>query len=81
MMASAWSAARSVLKRESRRCGVRSTVCASATLSPSVSFFSLRDADRTCPDVWYQFGLLRGDCAPKPAFATLRRPVAELSGA
>jgi hypothetical protein len=43
--------------------------------------FSLRDADSVCPDVWYQFGLLRSDYTPKPAFATMRRLIAELSGA
>jgi len=43
--------------------------------------FSLRDADSACPDFWYQFGLLDSSYAPKPAFATVRRLLAELSDA
>lgn len=41
-------------------------------------FFSLRDADSANPDLFYQFGLLRDDYTPKPAFETYRRLIAEL---
>jgi hypothetical protein len=43
--------------------------------------FALRDADsgrRGPGDFWYQFGLLRDDYSPKPAFEVYRRLVAEL---
>lgn len=43
--------------------------------------FALRDADssrRGPGDFWYQFGLLRDDYAPKPAFHVYRRLIAEL---
>jgi hypothetical protein len=42
-------------------------------------WFALRDADTAQPDVHHQFGLLRDDYEPKPAFETYRRLVAELS--
>jgi hypothetical protein len=41
-------------------------------------FFLLRDGDSTRPELGYQFGLLRHDYPPKPAFETYRRLIAEL---
>ena len=38
-------------------------------------FWDLRDADTAVADPWYQFGLLRSDYTPKPAFDTYRRLV------
>jgi len=43
-------------------------------------FFCLRDADTANPDPHYQFGILRDDYSPKPAFETYRRLIAELGG-
>lgn len=40
--------------------------------------FTLRDADSTKDDLFHQFGVLRSDYSPKPAFHTLRRLIAEL---
>jgi hypothetical protein len=40
--------------------------------------FSLRDADTANPEPNHQFGILRDDYSPKPAFETYRRLVAEL---
>ena len=40
--------------------------------------FGLRDADSSNPDPFHQFGLLRDDYTPKPAFHTYRRLIAEL---
>jgi len=40
--------------------------------------FSLRDADTANPDLNHQFGILRDDYSPKPAFDTYRRLIAEL---
>lgn len=40
--------------------------------------FSLRDADSANPGVMFQFGLLRSDYTPKPAFARFRSLIAEL---
>lgn len=40
-------------------------------------FFDLRDADSTVDDAWYQFGVLRSDYSPKPAFDTFRRLIRE----
>jgi hypothetical protein len=40
--------------------------------------FDLRDADSSRPNVFCQFGLLRDDYEPKPAFETYRRLIAEL---
>ena len=40
--------------------------------------FSLRDADTANPDPNHQFGLLRDDYSPKPAFAVYRQLVQEL---
>jgi hypothetical protein len=40
--------------------------------------FSLRDADTANPDLNHQFGILRDDYSPKPAFAIYQRLVAEL---
>lgn len=42
--------------------------------------FDLRDADSSNPDPFYQFGILRDDYAPKPAFEVYRRLVSELGG-
>lgn len=40
--------------------------------------FDLRDADSSNPDIFYQFGLMRDDYTPKPAFHTYQRLIAEL---
>ena len=40
--------------------------------------FSLRDADTANPDPNHQFGILRDDYSPKPAFETYKRLIAEL---
>lgn len=40
--------------------------------------FDLRDAASDNPDLFHQFGLLRDDYSPKPAFDTYRRLIAEL---
>jgi hypothetical protein len=42
--------------------------------------FALRDADSSKPDIFDQFGLLRDDYTPKPAFETYRRLIDELGG-
>jgi hypothetical protein len=41
--------------------------------------FSLRDADTGNPDPNRQFGILRDDYSPKPAFAVYRRLIEELA--
>lgn len=41
--------------------------------------FNLRDADSSQENIFYQFGLLRDDYSPKPAYAVFRKLVAELS--
>jgi hypothetical protein len=41
--------------------------------------FGLRDADTSNPDMFYQFGLLKDDYSPKPAFETFRKLINELS--
>jgi hypothetical protein len=43
-------------------------------------FFLLRDGDSGRPDMGAQFGLLRHDYAPKPAFDMYRRLIAALGG-
>jgi hypothetical protein len=40
-------------------------------------FFSLRDADSYDPGIFFQFGLLRDDYSPKPAFEVFRQLIAE----
>ncbi|HEY3937540.1 MAG TPA: hypothetical protein VGL97_08930 [Bryobacteraceae bacterium] len=40
--------------------------------------FALRDADTANPDPYRQFGILRDDYSPKPAFDTYRELIAEL---
>lgn len=40
--------------------------------------FSLRDADTANPDISHQFGILRDDYTPKPAFDTYRELIQEL---
>jgi hypothetical protein len=40
--------------------------------------FSLRDADSDNQDVMFQFGLVRSDYTPKPAFARFRSLIDEL---
>jgi hypothetical protein len=40
--------------------------------------FSLRDADTANPDAARQFGIMRDDYTPKPAFETYRRLISEL---
>jgi hypothetical protein len=39
--------------------------------------FGLRDAASTKPDLFHQFGILRSDHTPKPAYATFKALVAE----
>ncbi len=39
--------------------------------------FALRDADSSNPDIFHQFGLLRDDYTPKPAFEAYRSLIAE----
>ncbi|MBO3749409.1 hypothetical protein J5X84_25300 [Streptosporangiaceae bacterium NEAU-GS5] len=41
--------------------------------------FTLRDADSSKDDLFHQFGVLRDDYSPKPAFHTLRRLISELT--
>lgn len=43
------------------------------------TMFGLRDTDSSKPNFFYQFGLLRDDYSPKPAFQTYARLMAELS--
>jgi hypothetical protein len=40
--------------------------------------FSLRDADTANPEIRRQFGIMRDDYTPKPAFETYRRLIQEL---
>jgi hypothetical protein len=42
--------------------------------------FALRDADTGNPDVFRQFGIMRDDYSPKPAFEIYRRLIAEFGG-
>jgi hypothetical protein len=44
------------------------------------TLFDLRDASSTETDIWHQFGVMRDDYTPKPAFETYRRLVKELGG-
>ena len=41
-------------------------------------YHGLRDADSNNPNLFYQFGLMRDDYTPKPAFETYRQLIAEL---
>lgn len=41
--------------------------------------FGLRDADSSEPDLFHQFGIMRDDYTPKPAYETYRSLIAELS--
>ena len=41
--------------------------------------FSLRDADTANPDMRHQFGIMRDDYMPKPAFETFQRLIRELA--
>jgi hypothetical protein len=41
--------------------------------------FGLRDADSSEPDLFHQFGITRDDYTPKPAYATFKTLVAELT--
>ena len=43
------------------------------------TLFGLRDTDSSKPNFFYQFGLLRDDYSPKPAFQTYAKLIAELS--
>ena len=40
--------------------------------------FSLRDANTSNPDFFYQFGIMKDNYSPKPAFEVYRRLIAEL---
>jgi hypothetical protein len=44
-------------------------------------FFLLRDADSTRPEMGYQWGLLRHDYTPKPAFEAFRQMISDLGTA
>jgi hypothetical protein len=46
----------------------------------SYELFSLRDADSKNDNLFYQFGILKDDYAPKPAFYKFRELIQELSG-
>ena len=39
--------------------------------------FGLRDADSSKPDLFHQFGIMRDDYTPKPAYTAFKRLVAE----
>jgi hypothetical protein len=39
--------------------------------------FSLRDADTANPDLNHQFGIMRDDYSPKPAFESYRKLIEE----
>ncbi|MFE5322211.1 hypothetical protein ACFQ88_26395 [Paenibacillus sp. NPDC056579] len=41
-------------------------------------FFGLRDADSSKPDLFHQFGMMRDDYTPKPAFSVYQRLIQEL---
>jgi hypothetical protein len=41
--------------------------------------FGLRDADSSKPDLFHQFGIMRDDYTPKPAYTAFKRLVAELA--
>ena len=43
------------------------------------TLFSLRDADSANQNLFYQFGLLKDDYSPKPAFETYKKLIQELS--
>jgi hypothetical protein len=43
--------------------------------------FALRDGNSANPDLFHQFGILRDDYTPKPAFDTYRKLIAELGAA
>jgi hypothetical protein len=42
--------------------------------------FGLRDADSAQEDLFHQFGIMRDDYTPKPAFSTFQRLIRELGG-
>jgi len=46
----------------------------------SYELFSLRDADSKNDDLFYQFGILKDDYTPKPAFHKFRELIQELGG-
>jgi len=41
--------------------------------------FALRDADSSNPDIFYQFGIMRDDYTPKPAFHVYQNLISELT--
>jgi hypothetical protein len=45
----------------------------------ALRWFDLRDADSADPDVESQYGLLLDNYSPKPAFATYRELIRQLS--
>ena len=45
------------------------------------TIFDLRDVDSAVPNIFYQFGLMRDDYTPKPAFQTYADLIAELGSA
>jgi hypothetical protein len=42
--------------------------------------FRLRDADNSKADLFHQFGIMRDDYSPRPAYATFRSLIEELAG-
>ncbi|WP_354637533.1 hypothetical protein [Kitasatospora camelliae] len=72
-------------RTEQRQAATLDTVIRTvAALAPELtidgySLFALRDADSNGPGLFHHFGLLRDDHTPKPAFATYRDLIAELS--
>lgn len=55
--------------------------CRGAVSVTHYEFFAPRDGDSTRADLLCQFGLLRVDFTPKPAFDVYRRLIAELGAA
>ena len=39
--------------------------------------FGLRDAESSDSDLFHQYGILRDDCTPKPAYETFKRLIRE----
>lgn len=52
--------------------------CRAAINITHYELFDLRDADSKNPNIFYQFGIMRDDYSPKPAFEVYRKLIAEL---
>ena len=58
---------------------IRSIASLAAVLNIShYELFGLRDADSTVDQICYQFGIMRDDYAPKPAYDVFKRLIREL---